>query len=414
MARSAWDYTGAGGAGRFIGRGVPTQVPIDLDPAEWDGALLYGEDSALWWSDGVEWRTSAEATRSLTVESMTVEVLASGTPNNRTTFASLRDAIAYLSGFRPSSTAGTSDEFLPFRQGVVVIKSGHVVRDQIIIQGSSLAWVQVVSEDAVVLVDESAITLNAAPYESSDNFPFITVQPGSVCFRIKTMFECDPDGDNRNTIGLRLRGGSYVDDLNADDATPALHGFRGFNNNVELNGGGYAFFSRKTIEAARNLGCSIGGSSSLRLFGCRVVGGGLNALRVSHTSHAIVQFVAGLPAGFNVCRADPAGAVDGADIFVLFGGMIVVTTGILGAISNDLANGDLQSNGIIIDQRVARRLTAIMAPRSYTFAARPAASAYPSHLIHVSDGNAGAPCLAVSDGTNWLRIPLGAAVSTSV
>ena len=41
----------------------------------------------------------------------------------------------------------------------------------------------------------------------------------------------------------------------------------------------------------------------------------------------------------------------------------------------------------------------------------------PSHaagrLIYVSNGDAGSPCLAVSNGSNWLRINLGSAVSAT-
>lgn len=53
---------------------------------------------------------------------------------------------------------------------------------------------------------------------------------------------------------------------------------------------------------------------------------------------------------------------------------------------------------------------------SYTVAKVPAAN--PSgggagQVIYVSNGDSGSPCLAVSDGTNWRRIPLGAAVSAA-
>ena len=45
-------------------------------------------------------------------------------------------------------------------------------------------------------------------------------------------------------------------------------------------------------------------------------------------------------------------------------------------------------------------------------------STLPSHsagrLIYVSNGDAGSPCLAVSNGSNWLRINLGATVSASI
>ena len=41
----------------------------------------------------------------------------------------------------------------------------------------------------------------------------------------------------------------------------------------------------------------------------------------------------------------------------------------------------------------------------------------PSHavgrLIYVSNGDAGSPCLAVSNGSTWLRINLGSAVSAT-
>jgi hypothetical protein len=41
----------------------------------------------------------------------------------------------------------------------------------------------------------------------------------------------------------------------------------------------------------------------------------------------------------------------------------------------------------------------------------PAAS-YSGAVVYCSNGNAGVACLAVSNGTSWLRIALGAAVST--
>lgn len=50
---------------------------------------------------------------------------------------------------------------------------------------------------------------------------------------------------------------------------------------------------------------------------------------------------------------------------------------------------------------------------TYTVAALPTAADRPRALCWVSDGDAGAPCLAVSDGTDWRRIALGAAVSAT-
>ncbi len=49
----------------------------------------------------------------------------------------------------------------------------------------------------------------------------------------------------------------------------------------------------------------------------------------------------------------------------------------------------------------------------FTVATLPPASAHTGKQVYVSNGNAGAPCLAYSNGTSWLRVLLGAAVSTT-
>lgn len=51
---------------------------------------------------------------------------------------------------------------------------------------------------------------------------------------------------------------------------------------------------------------------------------------------------------------------------------------------------------------------------TFTVATLPAAAARAGRVVRVSDGAAGAACLAMSNGTSWLRVPLGAAVSTTV
>jgi hypothetical protein len=50
---------------------------------------------------------------------------------------------------------------------------------------------------------------------------------------------------------------------------------------------------------------------------------------------------------------------------------------------------------------------------SYTVAELPAAVGNDGALVYCTNGNTGAPCLAISNGTNWLRIALGAAVAAS-
>lgn len=50
---------------------------------------------------------------------------------------------------------------------------------------------------------------------------------------------------------------------------------------------------------------------------------------------------------------------------------------------------------------------------SYTVATVPSAAANPRDLIYVSNGAAGSPVLAFSNGTNWLRVDTLAAISAA-
>ena len=50
---------------------------------------------------------------------------------------------------------------------------------------------------------------------------------------------------------------------------------------------------------------------------------------------------------------------------------------------------------------------------TYTVATAPSAAGIAGSLIYVSDGAAGSPILAFSNGTDWLRSDTGAAISDS-
>ena len=50
---------------------------------------------------------------------------------------------------------------------------------------------------------------------------------------------------------------------------------------------------------------------------------------------------------------------------------------------------------------------------TYTVAGAPSAASIAGSLIYVSNGAAGSPILAFSDGTNWKRSDTGATISAS-
>jgi hypothetical protein len=49
----------------------------------------------------------------------------------------------------------------------------------------------------------------------------------------------------------------------------------------------------------------------------------------------------------------------------------------------------------------------------YAVAGLPAAADNDYRVVYCSNGATGSPCLAVSNGTNWLRVVFGAAVAAS-
>jgi hypothetical protein len=58
-------------------------------------------------------------------------------------------------------------------------------------------------------------------------------------------------------------------------------------------------------------------------------------------------------------------------------------------------------------------LNAVIELTAYTVAGLPTAVGATGQVVYVSNGDAGSPCLGVSNGTSWLRVALGAAVSAS-
>lgn len=76
-----------------------------------------------------------------------------------------------------------------------------------------------------------------------------------------------------------------------------------------------------------------------------------------------------------------------------FSGPVTSTNGFVGAVTGDVA-GTVQLTG-------------------YTVAGVPAAADNARRLIFVSNGAAGSPVVAFSNGTNWLRVDTLAAISAA-
>jgi len=76
-----------------------------------------------------------------------------------------------------------------------------------------------------------------------------------------------------------------------------------------------------------------------------------------------------------------------------FSGPVTSTNGFVGDVTGDV-------------------IGAIKVP-TYTVATAPSAADIAGTVVYVSDGAAGSPILAFSDGTDWLRSDTGAAISAT-
>lgn len=71
------------------------------------------------------------------------------------------------------------------------------------------------------------------------------------------------------------------------------------------------------------------------------------------------------------------------------------------------------TNDLTMGRTGSTSLNKAMTLSSYAVATLPAPAGYNGRLVWVTNGAAGAPCLAVSNGTAWLRIVTGAAVNAT-
>jgi hypothetical protein len=244
-----------------------------------------------------------------------------------------------------------------------------------------------------------AATLNVA-------FLFVYSSPGP---RIETVFTLDYTWGTGQTV------------IGPDNINPiGLEVSRGVSGRIDR--GGFKNFSFGARANGSNLQVSYSTFAACRRRGLEVLNGGqLTCLSV------LSPGVAAYTGGTAVLRTDtintfaPGPAVsdfspiattsDGVGLNAFSGGVVWIDNTSTYTSSNPTIN--TQTTEGVVRVRFQPVIPAgILSPTSYTVATVPSAAAYPSHLIHVSNGDSGAPCLAVSNGTNWLRIPLGAAVST--
>ena len=83
----------------------------------------------------------------------------------------------------------------------------------------------------------------------------------------------------------------------------------------------------------------------------------------------------------------------------------------------DVSLGVVRARSLTVSGGITGGVTGDVAgavtPTEYTVAGLPAADNNSGKLVYCSNGAAGDPCLAFSNGTNWLQIAIGSAVSAT-
>lgn len=160
----------AGGQSQLIGRGLIYSVPIPLSAAAYAGAFVGATDGKTYFSDGTQWRAFADESRVAQIaeetksdvfrvldSSRAIYVGTGGTVTEGVRYNTLNDALAYISRFVPAydplhQTQGTMRVW-------VIIESGFVIREQLRFSGGNFGHVSITSEDHIVLVDVTALTV---------------------------------------------------------------------------------------------------------------------------------------------------------------------------------------------------------------------------------------------------------------
>jgi hypothetical protein len=371
-----------------IGPGVPHPVPITLDVVAYAGTWVYGTDGRMYTSDGTVWKSTVEIAEDVAFG--VIRVLSSSVTKTIGVggdFATLSEAFEFYSVYTPAS--GQVEVYLN-------ILSGTSISEQLDLSAINTGFIALISQDVEVDVDTTGFVADA-----SGRAAFIKCDGGQAP-KIFTRFvgTSGPDGD---TYGMTLGAASWENGL----GVAGLGGFIGFDYGV-LAFQSNIIASNFDVDDCLHDAIQISGGSAY-LFGMRARDAGDRGLVASAGAQVFLGDAAS-PTTFR-----KASGVDTPLDIVLATGATIILNNSGGSIVGgcNISKNRMQAEGLFLDFNLPMNPTGILNARSYTVATVPSASVYANSIIWVSNGNAGAACLAASNGTNWLRIVPGAAVAAS-
>jgi len=377
---------------------IQRAVPITLDPAPFNGAIVRGTDNQLYISDGVAWDwvnksavegLIAETQRQLT-EPLEVTVGAGGD------FATVSAALDFFGSYFPAFTEAGEEEIW----GGVRILAGTTLSEQISLNNPSLGWVYIYGDDPVVPVDPAGLDV------ATQRLSHLSPRQGFHTF----MTVAGGVGPNIDGARFVLQAGTIPPDMsfNGGDYTLLTHGvgayggqvyvgaesgFSGFNVGARAGGGGYIQGFYANFDDNLTYGVEVTNQSTFRGLWTTARRCGTAGLQVDNLSNALI----GIEGDYR--KTD--GVSDPSDINVASGSTLQTKSDVVFGGYSQVPNRFDPVGGTVIDLALPR--ANLLAPNSYTVASAPSAASRIRELIYVSNGAAGQPIMAFSDGTNWRR-----------
>jgi hypothetical protein len=409
------------GRTKFLGWGTRhTTLP---EPAgSYDGALIHGPDGIYESRQGSWVMIIAE----LEIEENNIGVVdvdrtitvgpGSEVPGSH--YNTIGNALAHLSRYQPVyRSLWYASNPLEIN---IEIQAGFVVQEQLFLRGIDIGFVNLRSVDPVVTVNGESLIRRDDPVQPHHEFIRFAAQTNG--FRLQTIFRSDggiPDPDpafgtyTPRTIGVRLTNTStFACASYKRDPLDTYHreaGLQAFSWNGRLQTGSILSATGATFDDAVDIGVQVGAGATLSFFRSVV----RNCGNIGANIFGALAFngAGGVYGDYPDYRQDfrrIAGTDTSSDMVFGFGGNSFIWTGVRGG--TNLPPNQYTKDGFVLDQRSVQPMQypGIPVLESYTLATLPSAAANTRAMIWVTNGDSGNPCLAVSDGTNWKRISLGA------
>lgn len=320
-----------------------------------------------------------------------------GAPGSGADFTSLQDAMDFLVAIGAPKNGGRHN--VTILSGTTLTEQVHLTKDS-----NFVIWT---SDDEVVPWDVAGFVVKwGEGIDPRKPALFCSGARGPVIF---ARFQGQGAISGDNTHGcLCMFGGSV--EMYPQFPVRLPCGFTDFDINMRAAS---ATVYRGNFDGAKRYG--VVSENDVYLNKCNVRGAGLSALFIRENASIII---AGNRDDSVEMPSDPTRntyqkslGVNSVDDVKLAAGATFHDITNASAYGNPKPFGSLSSSGSFVRTGYPMLFQGIVGPETFTVATLPAAADHEHQYIHVSDGDAGSPGLAFSNGTDWIIVRSGVAAS---